>query len=156
MNIFVLDLNPKICARYHCDKHVVKMIVESCQILSTVHHFYGNNNITYKSCYENHPCVKWAKTNDFNYFWLRDLAYFLCVEYTLRYNKVHKCQDILIGELWNAPFITDYKERTPFHLAMPDEYKVENDVVQSYRNYYNGAKQHILKWKNRNVPSWII
>jgi hypothetical protein len=36
MNIFVLDLDPRRCARYHCDFHVGKMITETAQILSTV------------------------------------------------------------------------------------------------------------------------
>lgn len=36
MNIFALDKCPKISAKYHCDKHVVKMIIESAQMISTV------------------------------------------------------------------------------------------------------------------------
>ena len=37
MNIFYLDQNPRICAEMHLDKHVVKMILEYAQLLSTAH-----------------------------------------------------------------------------------------------------------------------
>lgn len=38
MNIFVLSEGPVEAARMQCDKHVVKMIVETAQMLCTVGH----------------------------------------------------------------------------------------------------------------------
>ena len=77
MNIFYLDKNPKLAAKYHCDKHIVKMIIEYAQILSTVHHLYNSPNEIlnkiYKKTHINHPCVKWAASNLENYNFLYNL-----------------------------------------------------------------------------------
>jgi hypothetical protein len=89
-----------------------------------------------------------------NYVWLCDLGVELCEEYTYRYGKRHKSQDIIEWCIVHKPNIRTNGDITPFALAMPDQYKVK-DVVQSYRNYYIGEKLKFAKWKNGHIPSWL-
>ena len=154
MNIFLLDTDTKKCAQYHCDKHVVKMILETAQLLCGVHHM--TNQITeapYKLSHKNHPCSIWARESLSNYLYLCELGLELCKEYTYRYGKRHKSQDVIEWCLINKPNIAD-KEFTEPARAMPDEYK-SNCVVESYRNYYIGEKSKIAVWKNRETPEWF-
>ena len=154
MNIFVLDLDPKKCAEYHVNRHVVKMVLETAQLLCGVHHVTDNKyEIPYKLSHKNHPCSIWARECYENYVWLCDLGMELCTEYTYRYNKRHKSQAIIEWCIVNKPNIPEKGDITPFALAMPDEYKVKS-VVQSYRNYYMGAKSGFAVWTNREVPKW--
>lgn len=150
MNIFILDKNPSLAAAYHCDKHVVKMILESAQIMSTVLHMKGLP-APYKPTHQHHPCVKWAAESDANYAWLFDLFEALCDEYQARYCKRHKC------EQYTEPFLLYYSylpHPTSFVQCMPDEYK-QDDVVAAYRTYYMKDKAHFAKWKLGNVPEWF-
>lgn len=152
MNIFILDEDPILAAQYQCDKHVVKMILESTQIMCTVQSKYGITT-KYKPTHANHPCTKWAGENKENYAWLWSHASALCEEYTLRYNKTHTCESLINEELSKfPPGIPDGKQ-TPFVQAMPDIYKNENAVV-AYRNYYKGDKSRFAKWKLGNIPKW--
>ena len=154
MNIFLLDTDTKKCAQYHCDKHVVKMILETAQLLCGVHHM--TNQITeapYKLSHRNHPCSIWARESLSNYLYLCELGLELCKEYTYRYGKRHKSQDVIEWCLINKPNIAD-KEFTEPARAMPDEYK-SNCVVESYRSYYMGEKSKIAVWKNRETPEWF-
>lgn len=154
MNIFALDNDPKTCAIYHTDKHVVKMIVESAQMLSTAVRVSGID-AGYKITHVNHPCSIWVRKSLSNYNWLKDLVSELHNEWKFRYNhpddKIHKSFSI-VTEL-PTPNIDDIG-LTNFALAMPDEFKVD-DPIESYRNYYRGAKQHLHHWKKRSVPNWI-
>lgn len=154
MNIFILDYNIHKCAQYHCDKHVVKMILEYAQLLCTTHHLTGSTEeILYRKTHVNHPCSIWTRESLSNYNWLVNLGLELCKEYTHRYGKIHKTQRIIEWCSNNKPTITK-EGLTSFPLAMPNEYKTE-DVVDSYRNYYNGAKQNLFSWKNRKRPFWV-
>jgi hypothetical protein len=153
MNIFFLDFDTQKCAKYHCDKHVVKMILETSQILCGVHWVIGNE-APYKLSHKNHPCSIWSRESLSNYLYLCDLGLELCKEYTYRYGKRHKSQDVIEWCLMNKPDIVDKDFTTP-PKAMPDEYKVD-DVIQSYRNYYVGAKKDFCKWKNRDIPEWFL
>ena len=186
MNIFCLDKNPKTAAQYHCDKHLVKMILESCQLLCTAHRmidgqqFIGitksgrkikrwkldddRDSFLYTATHINHPSAVWCRDNLAQYLWLAQLTIELCIEYTYRYGKVHKCQESgLVKYLIENPprniKTSDYEFTLPTP-AMPDDCKVNGDVVQSYRNYYNMYKQRMLSWKgkinNRPVPNWVI
>jgi len=152
MNIFVLSKDPLEAARYHCDKHVVKMILETAQLLCTAHWETGGE-AAYKSTHKNHPCAKWARRTLENYDWLCDLGLGLCAEYTYRYGKRHKSQDIIEWCLRNKPKIKRDK-LTDFVQAMPDCCKHE-DPIQAYRMYYNKEKRSIFSWKNRSQPDWI-
>jgi hypothetical protein len=152
MNIFVLDSDISKCAKDHCDKHCVKMILESVQLLCGVHWVTGGN-APYKLSHKNHPCSIWARQSYSNYVWLTDLAMALCDEYETRYKKVHKSKTVLEWCIANKPNITDVG-LTPHPKAMPDEYKVD-DVVESYRNYYREGKKDLLVWKNGHRPEWL-
>jgi hypothetical protein len=177
MNIFYLHNDPGECAKLHNDKHVVKMILEYGQLMSTAHRvldgdsYYdktangrkikrwrvGNEelqSVLYKASHIQHPSGIWVRSSGFNYLWLKDLWLELLKEYTHRYGKVHSAERMKkylirppINISWNSPFT----EPTP---AMPDEYKVKDNSLQSYINYYNGAKRHLASWKKREVPSW--
>ena len=152
MNIFFLDFDTKKCAEYHCDKHVVKMILETAQLLCGVH-WINESEAPYKLSHKNHPCSIWVRESLSNYLYLCDLGLELSKEYTYRYGKRHKSQDIIEWCLSNKPIIKDIGFTTP-PKAMPDEYKVD-DVIESYRNYYVGAKKDFAKWKNRDIPEWF-
>ena len=148
MNIFILDTDPSKAARLHLDKHIVKMPLETAQMLSTV-----NGGYPYKATHKNHPCTIWARQNKANYKWLVNLGLELCKEYTYRYGKVHKCQAV-IEQLQSPPDSVPDGDMTAFAQAMPDECKNE-DAVLAYREYYRKHKKHIASWKNRDVPEWM-
>lgn len=154
MNIFILDWNVKKCAQYHVDKHVVKMILETAQLLCGAHHMTPQvtPQVPYKLSHKNHPCAIWTRESLSNYLYLCELGLELCNEYTHRYGKRHKSQDVIEWCIINKPNILD-KGFTEPAKAMPDEYKVD-DVVQSYRNYYCGAKSEFAVWKMRDIPHW--
>ena len=156
MNIFVLDTDPKKCAVYHNDKHVVKMILETAQLLCGCHHVTESQyEIPYKLSHKNHPCSIWVRQCIENYIWLCDLGLELCAEYTYRYGKRHKSQDIIEWCLMNTPNIPTNGDITPFALAMPDECKV-GTAIDSYRAYYILEKRELAAWKNRQVPEWYL
>jgi len=176
MNVFYLHHHPSICAKMHNDKHVVKMILEYAQLLSTAHRVLDGSvsvgvsktgrkqtkyvltgyreSVLYSATHINHPSAVWVRQSDKNYTWLFSMFQALLSEYTYRYGKVHKCTQ-LESALANIPNAIPYKAFTEPTPAMPDEYKVANDSVQSYRNYYNGSKQRMAVWKNRPVPNWF-
>lgn len=176
MNVFYLDPRPKIAAQYHVDKHCVKMIVEYSQLLSTAHRILDgeeyqdltkagrkikrwrhpnamHENMLYKASHINHPSAIWARASKQNYLWLFRLFTECLEEYTYRYGK-HHSSGRLVPLLCNAPekIVTGVDFAEP-PLAMPDEYKT-TDVVESYRNYYMGAKSGFASWKKRPVPYW--
>jgi len=155
MNIFFLDEDPTLSAQYHVDKHVVKMILETAQLLCGVHHVTSQitDQVPYKLSHKNHPCAIWARTSLSNYLYLCELGLELCKEYTYRYGKRHKSQEVIEWCLIYKPNVPDIEFTEPA-MAMPDEYKV-GDVVQSYRNYYMGAKSGFATWKNRQKPFWF-
>jgi hypothetical protein len=153
MNIFLLDENPQINAQYHCNKHVVKMLLETAQILCSANHICGDSEPPYKLAHKNHPCTIWCRTSLTNYLYLCELGLELSKEYTFRYGKHHKSTDVIQWCLNNLPNIPDIGF-TPPALAMPDQYKVD-DFVQSYRNYYIGEKKGFATWKNREIPYWF-
>ena len=156
MNIFVLSDDPFKAAHYMCDKHVVKMILETTQMLSTVASRYGGTYVPYKPTHRNHPCTLWAGENFANYTWLLQHGFALVIEYHNRYNKDHKCDWLIDGlaqqVLSNKIDIPD-GPLTPFAQAMPEKYKC-NDAVQAYRAYYIGEKARFAKWRYCDTPEW--
>ena len=155
MNIFVLAGNPWDSAKMQCDKHVVKMPLETAQMLCSVWHRYGQGDkVPYKEAHKKHPCTLWAGDTKQNYKWLYHHGQELCAEYTRRYGRSHKCEAVIF-ELYHTPFEFDHYHETIHPQCMPDEYK-HNDVITAYRNYYLGAKRDIAKWdKGRQAPSWF-
>jgi hypothetical protein len=157
MNIFFLDNDPKKCAEYHNNKHVVKMILETAQLLCGVHHIVDSQlEIPYKLSHKNHSCSIWARECVENYVWLCDLGIELCKEYTHRYGKKHKSQQIIEWCMINIPNIQSNGNITNPALAMPDERKIKsrNSAVDSYREYYIKDKSHIAAWSKRSKPFW--
>ncbi|MBV5310417.1 pyrimidine dimer DNA glycosylase/endonuclease V [Chromatium okenii] len=153
MNIFVLDEDIEQCAQYHCDQHVVKMILESVQMLCTALNKKGFST-PYKSTHIKHPCVLWVEHSFENFLWLKNLALALNTEYRFRFEK--EVDHRSIGVL-NA--IANYRYAsqglTAFAQAMPDQYKIQGDAVAAYRQFYIGEKMRFAKWSKRNVPEWI-
>lgn len=156
MNIFVLDKDPTIAAQYHNDKHVVKMILETAQLLCTAHHVLSSDDKPdnlYKVTHKNHPSAVWVRESLANYIWLYNLFIELGKEYTFRYNKQHKTIQKLKDTLAIPPNNISFSGLTEFKLAMPNEFKL-SDSVESYRNYYRNGKTHLAEWKIRGKPFW--
>jgi hypothetical protein len=154
MNIFYLDKDPVKCAEYHADRHVVKMSVESAQILCSAYYFTGQAELSpYRLTHPNHPCCVWARESLSNWMWLRALGLALCSEYTFRYDRAHKCEGVIRG--LEAPCLPDIGP-TGVKYAFDGRYLVSSDPVENYRNYYWLAKSHLFSWRKRPVPYWII
>lgn len=153
MNIFVLDLDVRTCARYHCDQHVVKMTLESTQIACTALNKRGFKT-PYKSTHSQHPCVLWAEASFANLQWLKRLARALNREYRYRYRKNadHRSLAVLdaVEELeFESVGLTDFPQ------AMPERYGVPEDPVRAYRQFYIGEKLRFARWTRRRRPAWI-
>jgi hypothetical protein len=164
MNIFILSLIPELAAVMHCDKHVVKMILEYAQLLSTAHHVLDGDDVPsgiYKKAFQNHPCGVWTRASSANYMYLYRLFWAVCEQYTIRYNKVHATARLL-EPLSRPPANIPEGPRTPFAQAMPDERKVEGNAVQAYRQYYIHEKAYMARWKcpsfatRDGKPHWMI
>jgi len=151
VNIFVLDDNPIDAARHQIDKHVVKMPLESAQMLCAALVRYGCENAPYKATHKNHPCTLWAGETRQNFQWLVEHGIALCEEYTSRYSKRHKCQDVIEWCSENDHRIPHGK-MTNFAQAMPEQYR-NSDPIVAYRQYYKGEKDSISSWK-QNKPLW--
>ncbi|MDY0345290.1 MAG: pyrimidine dimer DNA glycosylase/endonuclease V [Bacilli bacterium] len=158
MNIFYLDANPVLAARYHADRHVIKMILESAQLLSTTHHIsLSNKHILshiYKPTHYNHPSTIWVRQSKANYQWLYTLFLALIDEYKYRFGKTHKSSE-LIPYLKEPPLSLGEGVFTPPTPAMDDEYLVNGDSLLSYRKYYRLAKSHLFSWTKRERPEWL-
>jgi hypothetical protein len=149
VNIFVLDESPIISAKYACDKHVVKMILESAQMLCSAQ---PEGTAPYKRTHYNHPCNKWVRESARNYEWLLLHAYALCEEYTRRYDKIHKTEKVIEWCDENRPELPNI-EMTKQPTCMPD-YCKSNSVVESYRKFYINEKSKFAKWKDGRIPLW--
>jgi len=160
MNIFYFDECPIQAARAQPDKMLVKMPLETAQMLCTAHREldgdeYADKVGLYKTAYKNHPCTIWARETSKNYYWL--LRHFLALgdEYSFRYDKEHKSVDSLYILLSQLPQNIPLNAMTPVAQAMPDEYKDE-DPVKAYRNYCIAEKTY-AKWeKGREKPEWWV
>lgn len=151
MNIFVVNLSPIEAARSLCNAHVVKMTLESAQILSTVLHSHGLQ-CPYKPTHRHHPCVKWAAESRGNYSWLFQHFSALLEEYSYRWGKHHACGRFL--SVLEAPLLGEETSMTPFVQCMPQEYK-DPDPIKAYRAYYLGEKMGFSKWTRREPPTWV-
>lgn len=181
MNIFYLHKDPETCAQMHNDKHVVKMILEYAQLLSTAHRFLDGtlserlsksgrkqkvylladdrDSTLYAATHINHPSAKWVRHGEQNYRWLFSMWTHLLEEYTYRYSKQHSAER-LMTTLARPPRNINMEEpySAPWR-AMPDEFKVDRSVpdytIESYRAYYLGAKVKMCRWTNREMPEWF-
>jgi hypothetical protein len=163
MNIFVLDENPIIAAKYHCDKHIVKMAVESNQMLATSYHLLSTDNNwkyfpsdnPYRITHINHPCSKWVRESEGNFRWLLDLALAIGEEHHKRYGKYTKSYHVSLWFQKNIHMMRfPNKKMTNFVICMDDIYK-KNSVVDSYRHLYTTGKRHICTWNHTETPKWF-
>ena len=177
MNIFVTDDCPIQSARNLPDKHIVKMPLETCQMLSIIYSdwYYGVGKL-YKSdgtpyrtahgAFRKHPCTMWAAANQYNLAWLIQHGLALCDEYTARYDKVHTCQDVIhqAVRIYNACFdqsvSQSYNMVSYFTRAMPEYLKYDDTIttIQAYKAYLNTKPwlaTNYLRIPSRK-PSFII
>ena len=182
MNIFILDRDPVKAAQLQCDKHVVKMIVESAQMLSTAHRMLDGyvekrpsksgkrminywvhpdpkmESILYKAVHHNHPSTVWTMETCENYAWHYEHFVALCDEYKYRYGKTHSTDTLLRDVLIDVPDNITMMEQTPFKLAMADypECIALGDPVKAYRAFYQTKQARFrMSWTNRNIPHWF-
>ena len=180
MNLFIINKDPILAAQEQCDKHVVKMIVESAQMLSTVHRMLDGKetrrpstsgktmakyfvlpddreNVLYRACHFNHPCTIWTRESVHNYRWHYLHFAALCDEYTYRYNKIHSTDTKLRKALEQLPTNIPVKKMTPFKLAMASFPEcITEDAVESYRNFYmTKQKRFTMAWTKRPQPEWF-
>ncbi len=136
------------------DRHVVKMVLETAQILCTIAHLHGHAP-PYRPTHANHPCVIWAGAGYANWRWLVRHGLALCDEYTRRYERIHKsCAVIEWIEQHAAGPLRDRGRRQPFAQAMPKKYR-GTDAVAAYRRYYIGEKQSFASWHApAKPPAW--
>ena len=185
MNIFILDESPVLAAQYQCDKHVVKMIVESAQMLSTAHRILdGKMKVIerisprsgkprklkvyqldqhdadlYGVTHPGHPSTIWTMATNSNYLWHYHHFIALCDEYTHRYGKKHKTDTKLRGILYNCPQNIPHGPMTKFALAMQSQPQCINhdDPIGSYRAFYQTKQGRFkMKWTNREKPTWFV
>lgn len=154
MNIFYLHPSAEISARAMTDKHVVKMILESAQLLSTAHHILDGEispfkTLLYKPTHKNHPSAIWARETHKNYEWLYAHFVELCNEYTRRYKRVHLTEKKLKKALYHLPLNIKIGEQTPMRLAITNTAYHKDDAVASYRAYYEAEKLKVTHDKKR-------
>lgn len=161
MNIFYLDTDPVICAHLMSDRHVIKMILETAQILSTAHVVKGCGQVAYKKTHENHPSTLWAMEAQENYLWLFEHFKALIDEHLHRYpnSNIHKSSRYLT-ELSEVPKGIRRIKRTPIRLAMPELLKCQFKGTKAYQEYYKIYKRQDRDgrkptWTNRPIPSWF-
>ena len=156
MNIFYLNKDPVVAAQMMCDKHVVKMILESAQMLSSAHRISSEEYATakglYKIAHKNHPSTIWVRSSDEHYKWLFTHMIALMEEYTYRYGK-HHATERLIEPLRTLPFFIDKNGFVDPPQCMPEECK-GNDTVLAYQKYYIVEKSAFATWKLRAIPEW--
>lgn len=182
MNIFILHDDPVKAAQDQCDKHVVKMIVESAQMLSTAHrmldgtmelrpsksgkrmvkyYVHPNNNfegVLYKAVHHFHPCTVWTMESSDNYKWHYDHFIALCEEYEYRYGKQHSTYGLLKDILASLPKNIPNVGLTKFRLAMQANPEcMFEDSVKSYRAFYHTKQSRFkMAWTKRSVPNWFV
>ena len=159
MNIFILDEIPKLAAEYHCDKHVVKMILETAQMLSTAYRRnFGDwecDNDLYKTAFPKHPMTIWVGNSGCNFRWSLNLLDELLNQYTLRYKKIHTTKKIsnLLHDKHNKWNCWKTEFTTP-PQCMPDQYK-HKDYITAYKQYYIGEKKRFAKYTEVDTPDFM-
>ena len=159
MNIFILDTDFRKNVQMYVDNHVVKMPLESAQMLCTaVNDAYGMQIAPYKSTHQNHPCTLWVKQSrqNFNYLW--NLMHYIDGERMQRFNRTEEhmsVRQLQEYKLWKYAHLFPDIGLTDFAQCMPEQYKVPGDACKAYQNYYMYEKQHIWKWTGRPMPDFI-
>lgn len=162
MNIFATDASPTRSAFDLDDKRIIKMILESTQMLCTAINELGHTT-PYKSTHVNHPANVWVRQSKQNWIWLWEHAYELMDRYQAVYGKNHKCRMIIID------LIDNYEDALPdigltsfancaAHKEKGISYKHLADVHEAYRRYlvdrWNGDTRKPT-WQKRKMPNWV-
>ena len=178
MNLFYLHNDPVVSAEMHCDKHVVKMIIEYAQMLSTAHRIldgkpyvsqtlggrriqrwkledYTMEDMLYKASHINHPSTQWVRENAIQYQYAYDMFTALCDEYTYRYGKIHLTDSKLRYSLDQLPKNITLGEWSEPPQCMPADVKVQGDSINAYHKYYAIYKKDFAKWTGRPVPNFM-
>lgn len=186
MNIFILHPNPHKAARWHCDSHVVKMLLELCQLLYTAHWALDTPQTTatfsaielskvqknmaipislhsapkggYRPVHIHHPCAIWTRRTLGNYDWLCELAIALAAEFRHRFGHEHSCEVHAEWLKQNPPPSIRKWQRSKWPIAMDDEFKISTNPIICYRHFYKVSKgrRGLLKYTNRHIPHWIV
>ena len=173
MNIFFLSLVAREAARLMCDKHCVKMILETAQLLSTAIRLLCDEDEIpigmwvklYKTTHKNHPSAIWARESRDNFMWLLEHGLEMCQEYTRRYGRTHKTQAVLEAiEMHLDNCTMDFPQVGPTRkpICMPLQHRIKgpslaHDVVDSYWLYYAEEKEYFAKWAHCEEPKrWRI
>ena len=177
MNLFYLSRVAREAAQAHCNKHVVKMILELAQQMCTAHRLLDGSrtpaltktgrktstwglpdqerdSLLYKATHANHPMVVWVRSSREHYLWTFELFQELLLEYTFRYGKIHACTK-LTKALSEPPAAIIPAGFTDPPTCMPDCYRVKGDAVECYRAYYREGKKDLLQYKLRERPAWL-
>lgn len=157
MNIFILDSDIQKNVQYLPDKHIIKMILESTQILSSS---YYNLNIEkeisfpiYKKTHLKHPCCQWVLESKENFLWLQFYVFLLNEEYKYRFNHFHNHKSFEICKNFIVPNTLPNKNLTPFKKVVPLEFQ-KLETIKAYREYFKVYKNHIKKYSKRDFPEW--
>lgn len=157
MNVFWLDGDPRLAARYHCDQHVNKLLLEAAQVLCTAARENGYEaDFLYRSTHVAHPVTRWATESRANWQRLREHARALNAEFVDRFGKDgdHASWEVIERiDVDAIAFPTD--DPTPRPQAMPEEYRRPGDPVGAYRAYYAGEKADWAEWKYTDEPPWL-
>jgi len=165
MNAFILDIDLSKNAEYHCDAHVLKLILESTQMASTAFNKTNPWNIEgpMRSSFINHPINIWTRSNINNYTWMCCYGLALCYEYTYRYGRRHVHEGSLIS-LFQHRYELNLPDLPldPPHQSVPPRLKRESTwegAVEAYRDYYRSVKRYEMRtgchWRHkRKEPDW--
>jgi len=153
VNLFVLHRDPATAARMQCDRHVVKMTLETAQILCSAAHLLGQK-APYKPTHRAHPCVLWTAAGRGNWRWVVTHGLALADEYERRFGRVHKSRPVLEWAAGRGVGPRGGERRRPFVMAMPEEYR-GRDAVAAYRRYYFAEKARFARWRApARPPGW--
>ena len=175
MNLFILSLLQKQIAEWMFDSHIVKIILEAVQVLSTAKRLVDPDDpicspnqplqeepLLYKIAHKNHPVTIWVRQSQQNYIWTLILVYEMHKEWRYRFGhtkeEYHKSFLVAGQLLKHMPSADKFPQQglTPFAQAMPEEYKVPGDPVKAYQQYYmSPQKSHLLKWTKRERPEFF-
>lgn len=166
MNIFYPSGDTHYCARWLGDKHVIKMPLETAQLLSTAHRLCGGREDVYRVTHRNHPTALWVRERRGNYLWTWQLLNALLHEFKFRRGKEH-ASGRLLGRLRNIPPEIKPGQFRPPPLVMPERFHVEQPTEGfgagggptqgAYRNYYyHKWREGIVEYQmGRKMPRWL-
>lgn len=159
MNVFFLDRDIQKSAQAHCDKHVNKMILESAQLMASVHHMTDPEYAKsipglYRLTHKNHPDAVWARQSDEHYAYLYSLCMYLNEEAQWRYGHSKDHLSMSKIQMWPEPLLPSNGFTEP-PKCVHDDFKGIADTVEAYREYYKRDKRDIAYWTKRQPPDWF-